>query len=150
MNGFFVFILIVVTVLCIILFFKVWGMTTSVKNLEKRFCNYAQNYNNSESEIDKQELFLMYLAGDKDMLYKTLNQCYISHFLDIVRTVRALPDDITLYSSYQKKRVPKEEYIQEKLEPLKTKLSRYYKLIGKEMPATLAKITVDDYNNFMK
>ncbi len=122
-------------------------MTTSVKNLEKRFCIHVQNDNNSE--IDKHELFLMYLAGDIDMLYKTLNQCYISHFLDIVSTVRALTYS-DIYSRYQNKRIPKEEYIQEELDTLKTKLSRYYKLIGKEMPATLAKITVDDYNNFIK
>lgn len=128
MNDFILFLVLVDAVLCIILFVKIWGMTSDVRRLEHRFC---------DTESPMKKFSEHYLCGEYEEAYTLLNHCLAN---DISKRFYKLSrNDIDYRKRYE-----------EEISDLISKYySELYKKIGKDIPENLKNVTFDSYNELV-
>ena len=127
MNDLILLLFLVDAVLCIILFVKIWGMTGDVRRLEKRF----------SYECPLKEKFAdLYLCGEYEEAYKLLN-----NFLVKVIAKR--------FSTQSRNEADFKKSFADDIGTLIGRYSRYYKMIGKEIPENIRNVTFDSYNELV-
>lgn len=127
MNDLILFLFLVDAVLCIILFVKIWGMTGDVRRLEHRFC---------DTESPMKKFSEHYLCGEYEEAYKLLN-----NFLVKVIAKR--------FATQSRNEADFKKSFADDIGTLIGRYSRYYEMIGKEIPANIKNVTFDSYNELV-
>ena len=128
MNDLFLFLVFVDAVLCIILFVKIWAMTSDVRRLEHRFC---------DTESPMKKFSEHYLCGEYEEAYTLLNHCLANDISKRFYKLSRNDDD------YRK-------LYEEEISDLISKYySELYKKIGKDIPENLKNVTFDSYNELV-
>ena len=127
MNDLILFLVLVDAVLCIILFVKIWSMTSDVRELRDRICR-------NEGTV-KSKFADYYFCGEYEEAYKFLNH-YLTGEIN-KRFYNLSRNDV----EYKKKYA-------EEIAKLVDRYSPYYKLIGKNTPDNIKNISYDFYDQF--
>ena len=128
MNDFFLFLFFIDGILGLILFVKVWSMTSDVRNIRDRICRSQGTFKKRFTEY--------YLCGEYEEAYKFLN-----HYL-------ACEIDRRLHNQSRTGNHYKEEFT-EFCSKIIDRYSSYYEMIGKEVPENLKKVSFDSYNELV-
>lgn len=128
MNDFFLFLFFIDGILCLILFVKVWSMTSDVRNIRDRICRSQGTFKNRFTEY--------YLCGEYEEAYKFLNH-YLAGEID-----KRFHNQSRTGNNY------KEEFT-EWCSKIIDSYSSYYEMIGKEVPENLKKVSFESYNELV-
>ena len=119
----------IVGLLHVILFFKIWGMTNDVDKLKERFCTpYFSGVKKKFTEY--------YLCGEYEEAYKFLNHYLVSEMHE------------RFYTQSRNGNSYKKEF-EDWFAKLIDRFSKYYRLIGKDVPDNLKNVTFDSYDNMV-
>ncbi len=130
-GTFYLIALLIAGVLNIILLYKIWCMTNDVKRLREQFCLVTTTI--------KSQIKQLYLRGEIETAYNTLN----SHIVDEV-------EKIYQGAIYKINSLEKEKFFTSGISELVNKYENTYKAIGKEFPAQIKNLTLEQYVNFGK
>lgn len=127
MEDFLLYLTLLEAVLVIILFVKIWSMTSDVRELRDRICR-------NEGTV-KSKFADYYLCGEYEEAYKFLN-----HYLSGEVNKR-------FYNLSRNDAEYKKIYAEE-IAKLVERYSPYYKLLGKDAPENIKNISYDFYDKF--
>ena len=126
MDTFLVIVSLIATVLNIILFFKVWGMTDDVKKIRKRFINKSEDL--SYTEI-KSELNKYIIKKDKEGAKTFLTDCLLTQLATI-------PLESSEYRYYYSS--------------ITRNYAKYFDLIGEKLPYRIDLMECADFREMLK
>lgn len=125
MNDFFLFLFFIDGILGLILFVKVWSMTSDVRNIRDRICRSQGTFKKRFTEY--------YLCGEYEEAYKFLNHTLAndldSRFRNMSRNSKDIHKD---FNDWASKHI--EIY------------SSYYKLIGRDVPEIFKSATYEFFD----
>lgn len=125
-------ILIIWTILCLILFFKIWGATDDINTLKQKFC-HNQSQQGTSLLVSVRELYFL----DKiDEAEKEITS-------DLVANIKQIVIDLSYIEEDKRETEFKQRY-SKKLEVY----DRIYKAIGKDIPTQLKDITYKKWVHF--
>lgn len=130
-STLYVIVLLIAGVINIILLYKIWCMTNDVKKLREKFCLVTTSI--------KYKVRKLYFSGEIETAYLTLNTYLIN--------------EVEVF--YQKtfetgNSLEKEKIFTSGIAELVKRYENTYKAIGKEFPANIKNLTLEQYKNFVK
>lgn len=137
---------IVWSILCLILFFKIWAMTNDVNEL-KNYLVKKEDDSISDKDI-AMRIKHLYFSGLEDDAYKLLNS-FVFKKLSKLKSAYKGEKGFIVNASFDQ-RLGHEDYkpVEEYISSTLGKYDGLYKLIGKEMPMQLKNITYQSYIAF--
>ena len=130
-STLYVFVLLIAGVLNVILLYKIWCMTNDVKKLREKFC-FVSNF-------VKFKVRQLYLIGDIETAYNTLNTYIVDEVENIYQSTLVLQISLE-----------KEKKFTYGIAELVKRYENTYKVIGKEFPANIKDLTLEQYVNLAK
>jgi hypothetical protein len=130
-STLYVFVLLIAGVLNVILLYKIWCMTNDVKKIREKFC--------LDTTFIKSKVRQLYLIGDIETAYNALNTYIVDEVENIYQ--RTLVIQISL---------EKEKKFTSGIAELVKRYENTYKVIGKEFPANIKDLTLEQYVNLAK
>lgn len=116
-------------VLCIILFFKVWGATNDIKTIKEKITYDVNNL--------KEEIRTLHYLGKDDEALQVINTAYLERLQEIEMDVNE-----QYYAG------TKEPAFNARVENAKIEFSRFYKAIDCEIPKKIEEIDFESWTNF--
>lgn len=130
-STLYVIVLLIAGVINIILLYKFWCMTNDVKKLREKFCLVTTSI--------KSKVRQLYFTGEIETAYLTLNNYLINEVESIYQKTPELGNSLE-----------KEKFFTSGIAGLVKKYENTYKAIGKEFPANIKNLTLEQYKNFGK
>ena len=137
MGIFLSLISIVTSILSIILFFKIWGMTNDVQDIKKTL---------NKQGLDEQERFKLFLLGEKDIVFKSLIDKVADEYFGICETIkRGKNSEGNIYNFEVKKTITSEEYFSIKFNSFLEKISPKFAEYGFEIPEEIKNLKYKEF-----
>ena len=130
-STLYVVVLLIAGVINIILLYKFWCMTNDVKKLREQFCLVTTSI--------KSKVRQLYFTGEIETAYLTLNNYLMNEVESIYQKTPELGNSLE-----------KEKFFTSGIAGLVKRYENTYKAIGKEFPANIKDLTLEQYKNFGK
>lgn len=125
------------SILSIILFFKIWGMTNDVEDIKKTL---------KKQGLDEQERFKLFLSGEKDIVFKSLIDKVADKYFDICETItRTQNSEGKMYDFEVQKTITSEEYFSKKFNSFLEKFSTKFTEYGFEIPEEIKNLKYKEF-----
>lgn len=144
---------IISSILSIILFFKIWGMTNNVNTINELVYSIANvqeelSKKQEETKMDNTKLFAT-INSDKNNADIILRTLIVNEFIAIIKSVeKQIEENIKI--NYNGEYITPNIYVEMQYKSVKDKYSKFYKAIGKELPQDIATLSVDTYMSVIK
>ena len=141
------------SILSIILFFKIWGMTNNVNTINELVYSIANvqeelSKKQEETKMDNTKLFAT-INSDKNNADIILRTLIVNEFIAIIKSVeKQIEENIKI--NYNGEYITPNIYVEMQYKSVKDKYSKFYKAIGKELPQDIATLSVDTYMSVIK